>query len=57
VTFYPKGLLVFGLFAGALGVALVPRWGAIAAAGWILIELFLLLGIAGFGHGGQSDRA
>jgi hypothetical protein len=51
VTFHPKGLLVFILFAGVLAVALIPRWGAIAAGGCIFVELFLLFGVAGFGRG------
>jgi hypothetical protein len=54
VTFHPRGLLVLLLFAGALAFALVPRWGAIAAAGCVLVEFFLLLGIAGFGRGGDD---
>ena len=57
MTFNPKGLLVFMLFVGALSFALVPKWGAIAAAGCVVIEMFLLLGIAGFGRGdaGSAD--
>jgi hypothetical protein len=51
VTFHPRGLLVLGLFAGALASALVSRWGPIAAGGHIFVEFFLLLGIAGYGRG------
>jgi len=51
VTFHPRGLLVLLLFAGALAFALVPRWGAIATGGCVLVELCLLLGMAGFGRG------
>jgi hypothetical protein len=57
VRFCPKGLLVFLLFAAALALTTMPRWGAIAAAGLLVVEGALLLGIAGFGrgHGTESD--
>jgi hypothetical protein len=51
MTFYPRGLLVFILFAGVLAVALIPRWGVLAAAACVLVELFLLFGVSGLGRG------
>ena len=55
MTFYPRGLLVFMLFAATLSLALIPRWGTIAAGACIVVELFLLFGIAGFGRGSRAE--
>jgi hypothetical protein len=54
VTFYPRGPLVFILFAATLSLALIPRWGTIAAGVCIVVELFLLFGVAGFGRGSRA---
>ena len=55
MTFYPRGLLFFIVFSGTLALALVPRWGAIAAGAGIFVELCLLFGIAGFGRGSRAQ--
>jgi hypothetical protein len=54
MRFRVKGLIVFIIFAGALAFTFVPEWGVLAVSGFLLIELFLTLGIAGFGRGGEA---
>jgi hypothetical protein len=55
MTFNPRGMLVFVLFAGALASASMPPWGPVAAAGILVVEGALLLGIAGFGRDNGTD--
>ncbi len=38
VIFHTKGLIVFALFIAALSLALIPKWGIIAAGCLILID-------------------
>ena len=54
MTFHPKGLIIFIMFAGALALTFVPKWGVLAVSGFLVIETFLILGIAGFGRGGDA---
>lgn len=54
MTLHPRGLLAFLLFAVALAFALTPAWGVPAIAGFLAVELCLLLGIAGVGRNGAE---
>jgi len=51
MTFHLRGLIVFGLFVAALGLALFTRWGIIAAGCIILID-WVLLFAGGWGRSG-----
>lgn len=53
MRFHPPGFLVFGFFLAALALASVPHFGTIAIIGCIVVEGYLLLGIAGWGRDGE----
>jgi hypothetical protein len=56
VTFHLKGLIVFVLFLAALSLALLPKWGIIAAACVILIE-WVLVFAGGWGRSAPQAPA
>lgn len=53
VIFHTKGLIVFALFIAALSLALIPKWGIIAAGCIILID-WVLLFAGGWGRNGLA---
>jgi hypothetical protein len=56
VKIYPRGLIAFVVFAGAVAIALrYPLGGAIVAGSYLAVEAAMLLGILGW-RGGRSRR-
>ena len=51
MTFHWRGFLVFAAFAAVLALAVEPRLGILAVAGWLVVEGLLWSGVAGFGRG------
>jgi hypothetical protein len=56
MTFHLKGLLVFAAFAAVLALAVEPRLGLLAVAGWLVVEALLWSGVAGFGRGEKPNH-